>query len=79
MSVEIEFVHVPNGTTKVLGPFNFAQITYDTLRVENPDGTMDEELATYEPQSGRWFTSGFGPAQYDEWTDIIIRVPASAS
>ena len=77
MSVEIEFVHVPSGQTCILGPFNFAQITYDTLRVENPDGTMDEELATYDQQSGLWYTSCMGPAQYDQWTDIIIRLASA--
>ena len=70
--VTIEFVHVPKGESRTVGPFNYAQITYGTLRVENPDGVMDEELATYDQTTGLWYTSCFGPAQYDEWTDIII-------
>lgn len=55
-----------------LGPFRFAQLTYDKLRVENPDGSMDDELATYDQWSGKWYTSCFGPAQYDAWTDVVI-------
>jgi hypothetical protein len=72
-SVFVRFEHVPESRqSEELGPFNFAQITYDALRVENPDGTMDDGLADFDIHTGKWFTSCFGPAQYDEWTDIVI-------
>ena len=72
-SVYVRFEDAPNAKhSPDLGPFRFAQLTYDTLRVENPDGTMDDELATYDHQGGSWHTSCFGPAEYDSWTDVVI-------
>ena len=46
------------------GPFDYAQITYDTLRV-GPDGA---DFAFYDPEKGEW-TQG----DSSEWySDIVI-------
>ena len=33
---------------------------------------MDNELANYDSNSGKWFTFCTGPTLYEEWTDIVI-------
>ncbi len=76
--VYVQFRHIPEQReSEWLGPFRFAQMTYDTVQVEDMEGELDQELATYDQQSGCWFTSFSGPAQYEQWTDVVIS-PRSA-
>ena len=71
--VYVQFRHIPEQReSEWLGPFRFAQMTYDTVQVEDMKGELDQELATYDQQSGCWFTSFGGPAQYEQWTDVVI-------
>lgn len=77
-AVYVQFRHIPDRReSDWLGPFRFAQVTYDTVQVEEMDGTLDEELATYDNDSGAWYTSFGGPRplhqhMYEAWTDIVI-------
>jgi hypothetical protein len=72
-AVYVQFRHIPEQReSEWLGPFRFAQMTYDTVQVEDMKGELDQELATYDQQSGCWFTSFGGPAQYEQWTDVVI-------
>ena len=77
-AVYVQFRHIPEQReSEWLGPFRFVQMTYDTVQVEDMDGELDQELATYDQQSGNWFTSFGGPAVYEAWTDVVIS-PRSA-
>ena len=72
-AVYVQFRHIPEQReSEWLGPFRFAQMTYDTVQVEGMDGELDQELATFDQQSGSWWTSFGGPAQYEAWTDVVI-------
>ena len=73
LPVYVQFRHIPEQReSEWLGPFRFVQMTYDTVQVEDMDGGLDRELATYDQQSGSWWTSFGGPAQYEKWTDVVI-------
>lgn len=73
LPVYVQFRHIPEQReSEWLGPFRFAQMTYDTVQVEDINGGLDQELAAYDPQSGSWWTSFGGPAQYEKWTDVVI-------
>ena len=73
LPVFVQFRHIPEQReSEWLGPFCFAQVTYDTVQVEDMVGELDQELATYDQQSGNWYTSFAGPAKYEAWTDIVI-------
>lgn len=72
-AVYVQFRHIPEQReSEWLGPFRFVQMTYDTVQVEDMDGELDQELATFDQQSGNWFTSFGGPAVYEAWTDVVI-------
>ena len=78
LPVFVQFRHIPEQReSEWLGPFRFAQVTYDTVQVEDMDGELDQELATYDQQSGSWYTSFAWPAKYEAWTDVVIS-PRSA-
>lgn len=73
LPVYVQFRHIPEQReSEWLGPFRFVLMTYDTVQVEDMDGGLDQELATYDQQSGSWWTSFGGPAQYEKWTDVVI-------
>jgi hypothetical protein len=54
------------------GPFKLVRLAGDTLQVQEQDGTMNEEFATFDQRTGLWWTNRVGPAEYDAWTDVTI-------
>lgn len=73
LPVYVQFRNIPEQRESAwLGPFRFAQMACDTVQVEDMEGELDQELATFDQQSGNWWTSFGGPAQYEAWTDVVI-------
>jgi hypothetical protein len=66
--VYVQFEMPSDQDMQKLGPFAYAQITYGELRVELPDGTMVDDLAVLDKESGMWRESATGKL----WTDIVI-------
>ena len=66
MSVMVEFVNVPKGTNRIVGPFEYVQMTYGELTGASVDGdAFIKELA--HMSGGYWLDEGG-----DFWTDFII-------
>lgn len=59
--VNLEFIHVPDGRTKDVGPYPFVQVTYDEVRV-GEDG--EQFIAVLV--DGYWEYGG------ELWTDFCI-------
>jgi hypothetical protein len=61
--VKIEFIHMPDDKMREVGPFDFVQFTYGSVRVGDHDFIAD-------------FVGGFWVTEDGEqWTDISV-VPA---
>ena len=68
MEVRIQFINHPTEKkSEVLGPFDFVQLTYETLRVAT-NGKTDValEIAFFDPSKQRWEYEG------QSWTDVCM-------
>lgn len=67
--VFVRFENVHTDKMRMMGPYPFVQLTYETLRY-GPDG---DDLAYFDRHNGTWWMID----GLSEWTDIIIAPPNS--
>jgi len=66
MKVELELMHHPNGVSRVVGTFEYIQMTYDLLRAGNSSKDEEQEIATIGPDR-IWRTP-----DGETWTDVLV-------